>query len=47
MGQPLAPHSGYRQRQAKLFNHVKTQGEKVKKDQKDRMQDTEYRIQKR
>jgi hypothetical protein len=26
MGQPLVPHSGYRQRQAKLFNYVKTQG---------------------
>jgi hypothetical protein len=28
MGQPLVPHSGYRQRQAKLFNYVKTQGAK-------------------
>ena len=27
MGQPLVPHSGYRQRQAKICNHVKTQGE--------------------
>jgi signal transduction histidine kinase len=26
MGQPLVPHSGHRQRQAKLFNYVKTQG---------------------
>jgi hypothetical protein len=25
MGQPLVPHSGHRQRQAKLFNYVKTQ----------------------
>jgi hypothetical protein len=29
MGQPLVPHSGYRQRQAKLFNYVKTQGGNV------------------
>ena len=26
MGQRFVPHSGYRQRQAKLFNYVKTQG---------------------
>ena len=26
MGQRLIPHSGYRQRQAKIFNYVKTQG---------------------
>ena len=26
MGQRFVPRSGYRQRQAKLFNHVKTQG---------------------
>jgi len=26
MGQRLVPHSGYRQKQAKLFNYVKTQG---------------------
>ena len=26
MGQRLVPHLGYRQRQAKLFNHFKTQG---------------------
>ena len=29
MGQPLVPHSEYRQRQAKLFNYVKTQGKVV------------------
>jgi len=28
VGQTLVPHLGYRQRQAKLFNHVKTQGKK-------------------
>jgi hypothetical protein len=26
MGQRFVPYSGYRQRQAKLFNYVKTQG---------------------
>ncbi len=26
MGQRLVPHLGYRQKQAKLFNHIKTQG---------------------
>jgi len=29
MGQRLVPHSGYRQKQAKLFNYVKTQGKNM------------------
>jgi len=29
MGQRLVPHLGYRQRQAKLFNHFKTQGKNL------------------
>jgi len=31
MGQRLVPHLGYRRRQAKLFNHFKTQGKSLPK----------------
>ncbi len=44
MGQPLVPHSGYRQKQAKLFNYVKTLSEISVRQKRERLDDAKRRL---